>query len=172
MCLSRGGRGGIFVLKKISDSLAIWFFALNQGSLAKNLWVLRNEWSSILRSGTWGCVRLPLGGQSRRRYLDWTFFYRHQRRLLGETNSSYLDTVDKKHKDSHANSINHHAWSGGKTLRPQHASCNEITAQDLLASVRPFIAPTRWIVIANRADRHLSVRAKRPVFSLYYNIWN
>ena len=39
-------------------------------------------------------------------------------------------------------------------MRPQHAGCNEITAQDLLASVRPFIAPTRWIVIANHADGH------------------
>lgn len=28
-------------------------------------------------------------------------------------------------------------------MRPQHAGCNEITAQDLLASVRPFIAPIR-----------------------------
>jgi hypothetical protein len=39
-------------------------------------------------------------------------------------------------------------------MRPQHAGCNEITAHDLLPIVRPFIAPTRWIVIANPADRH------------------
>jgi hypothetical protein len=64
-----------------------------------------------------------------------------------------LNNVDKKSPGFAAKFLqsSHLIWR--KNMRPQHAGCNEITAQDLLASVRPFIAPTRWIVIANPADR-------------------